>query len=82
MSEHLKHAIEQRFSQPFRGEKRQELKAKFQDGPKPFKCNMDKFNQVGTEVKLARNFSEFGNSPQRLKKKQSANKDLHTLKQI
>lgn len=44
MSEHLKHAIEQRFSYPFRGEKRQELKAKFQDGPKPFKCYMDKFN--------------------------------------
>ena len=44
MSEHVKHAIEQSFSRPFRGEKRQELKAKFQDGPKPFKCYMDKFN--------------------------------------
>lgn len=79
MSDVVKHAIQHNFSRPFRGEKRQQLQKMFEDGPKPFKHYMDKFNSVSNEVKLAGNFSEFGNSPQTFQKIASESRFTHTL---
>lgn len=79
MSDVVKHDIQHNFSRPFRGEKRQQLQKMFEDGPKPFKHYMDKFSSVSNEVKLAGNFSEFGNSPQTFQKIASESRFSHTL---
>jgi hypothetical protein len=75
----VKHAMEESFARPIRGERRKNLRDKFRDGPKPFKCYMENFNAAENEVKLAGNFSDFGNSPQIFQKIASESRSTHVL---
>ena len=63
VSPHVKHHITENHARPVRGIQRQRLKKLFQSGRKPYKQYLEEMKQTPSDVKIAGNFSNFGNSP-------------------
>ena len=63
ISPHVNLHINEYQARPVRGVQRQKRKKLFQSGRKPFKHYLQEMTKTPSDVKLAGNFSNFGNSP-------------------
>ncbi|CAC5390125.1 unnamed protein product [Mytilus coruscus] len=58
----VKHNLKENHARPIQGHQRQETKNVFQDGKKPMKHYLQQFKDTPQDVKIAGNFSNFGNT--------------------
>ena len=64
----VKHNITENHARPIRGVQRKNFRETFQNGQKPYKLYLSKFQDTATDIKIAGNFSNFGNTKQTFQK--------------